>query len=275
MVTPASRANGETTPVSNPGDAASPVLSPMDDPTPMASAQSATSYFPTSPVEPEPTQQIAHDIIDLLSKLPEVESRSVDAYLAHRTRMTERATSSLEASITSADSSNPFSPHSAHSGTSSDPAPMPTVARVSGGGEWEAGLSRREALHLRRREWSERASRERWRSGRPTRRRACTPPLFPGSGQIGEMVSASVWRSIWSRLFGPWIPPVISDKPLDLELPESEKAVAGTAPIDERPRKRWSALRWGLGAVVFVGVGLLLSKATITADIYIGTGVCC
>ena len=67
---------------------------------------------------------------------------------------------------------------------------------------------------------------------------------------------------------------MISDKPLDLELPESEKA-AGTAPIDERPRKRWSALRWGLGAVVFVGVGLLLSKATITADIYIGTGVCC
>ena len=143
--------------------------SPRDaEPTPMPSSECGT-YFAPREISPNPPVEI--DPVELLIRAIDsaalVQHASTAKFISWR-----RLNRSLESSITSS-----MSPTSSSSDISG-PVPMPTVARAQGGGEWEAGLSRRvaqrkEVHHIYR-------GRMRRRTSRSPEKPACHP-LFPQS----------------------------------------------------------------------------------------------
>ncbi len=149
------------------GPSRAPTPSPPRDadPTPMPCPESQ-NYF--SPRVPTPSPPIDVDPLDHLLRAIDaadlIEQASITKFISWRPAR------SLESSMTSS-----VSPASSSSDIS---GPMPTVARVQGGGEWEAGLSRRvaqrrEVHHVHR-------GRTRRRPSRSPERPPCHP-LFPKS----------------------------------------------------------------------------------------------
>lgn len=142
------------------------------DPTPMPACESP-SYFaarePSAqpPIEVDPVQFLIR-CIDSAALIEQASTTKFIAWRPARTLEPPIPARSLESSITSSDS--PASSASDIGG------PMPTVARAQGGGEWEAGLSRRvarrkEVLHVHR-------GRVRRRTSGSPERPPCHP-LFP------------------------------------------------------------------------------------------------
>ncbi|ORX38623.1 hypothetical protein BD324DRAFT_370511 [Kockovaella imperatae] len=268
--------------------AASP--SSLDDPTPMPGSHLASSYFAASTTgDLNRAERYAQDLQELLENLPAVETQSIDTFLARRAfMMSSDPASSLEASITSADSGYQSQPHSGTSSHFDSHPPMPTVARASGGGEWEAGLSRRIAANIQRRERDDHhrstrgaLSRARPVKDRRVKRANCSPPpLFPiSSAPIGKVSGARsstirtslIWKTfgdIWNGLFGIWTTPMIISEPTGIPEPTNRPSAP---PEDEVPPKRrrpnW---RWRIGAaIVAVGVGIWLSNTKIQVSAHI------
>ena len=186
--------------------------------TPMPSIEMAGSYF-AQPVDgalqtdkSDPTTLLVQAIDDHKA----VTDASSSKFIAWRVP-TEMSVP-LDSSVTS---------HSGASSSFETPAPMPTVARASGGGEWEATLSRRVAsAHARRaahRGRQRRKGEEGTREKEYERERGCGP-LFPRSAPRTAAIGLS---EIWDGLFG------------------------GEGRWIRRPRG-W---RWGLMAIVVVAVG--------------------
>lgn len=172
-----------------------------DDPTPMPSLEQAESYFPrpaTSSSDDGVHQDRAIDIIArTIDSQAAIVEASIDKFIAWRGN---NVRTPLHSSFTST------TPSSAGYAAQ----PMPTVARASGGGEWEANLSRRLAgAHAR--------ERERRSKGRPKRKderdvekakrmerdRGCGP-IFPrGKGsKAGPQISRLGLGQLWESVFG-------------------------------------------------------------------------
>lgn len=179
----------------------------MDDPTPLARVESS-SYFshpisdptltPISPIPETPLSPTIHPLSTIrtltmaLESSSEIVSASVDRFLSWRPASLDSSNESLGTASAETASSGPTGL------TEGDVQPMPTVVRAQGGGEWEAGLSRRVA---KRRESGaaiiagaasgkaaeERGGARRRRSkgmkdapaGSTSRSTADAPPLFP------------------------------------------------------------------------------------------------
>ena len=199
-----------------------------DDPTPMPSSEQADSYFahPPKPSSDEADHQEA--AIDLIIKAIDGQSTIVEAsinkFIAWRG---SNVRTPLHSSITSTTASS--------AGYAAQP--MPTVARASGGGEWEANLSRRLAgAHARERERRSKGKprrkeeRDLEKAKRMERDRGCGP-IFPrGKGaKGGPQISRAGLSQLWENVFG-----------------------------DRGEYKSWLSWRWGwtmAAAVLVVGLG--------------------
>jgi hypothetical protein len=172
-----------------------------DDPTPMPSLEQAESYFSRSPqISPERANDSV-EAIDLIIRAIDDQAilveASIDKFIAWRGN---NVRTPLHSSITST------TPSSAGYATQ----PMPTVARASGGGEWEANLSRRLAgAHARERERrgkgrpKRKEERDMEKAKRMERDRGCGP-IFPrGKGpKGGPQISRAGLGQIWESVFG-------------------------------------------------------------------------
>ena len=245
----------------------------------------ASSYF-DSPTQPSQQNQVVNELIAMLDDLASIEGRSTAAFLSYRQiilRSRESSAISREASIASADS-GPFSgAYSSSSGM--DNRPMPTVARAIGGGEWEAGLSRRVAAHLQRREKEDKRSRRGvGGQGRGRRRRldeergkSKCPPLFPvpvrpafGRGIDGRWSSSLFGnlQDVWAKLYG-WRMPLPRHRLKD-QIPGSIRLPHPSHAGEDEPEKKgngraswkWKFVSVSL-AVLAVGVGLWVSSVKV------------
>jgi len=189
---------------SSPKESRAPTPSPSrlgDDPTPMPSLEQAESYFVRSPNSSSEEDDIHAEAIDLIIKAIDSQSTiveaSIDKFIAWRGN---NVRTPLHSSITSTTPSS----------TGYAAQPMPTVVRASGGGEWEANLSRRLAgAHARERERRSRGKpkrkeeRDLEKAKRMERDRGCGP-IFPrGKGSRGgPQISRTGLGQIWESVFG-------------------------------------------------------------------------
>jgi len=109
--------------------ASSPLASPhaIPDPTPRPGVE-GLSYFPSQSTGGN-SSLISH-LINTLQSPVQVQSASTAKFLSWRQSRRDL-------------SSNHTSTSHSHESSSCEAAPMPTIARAQGGGEWEANLSRR------------------------------------------------------------------------------------------------------------------------------------
>lgn len=182
----------------------------LDEPTPMpmSRVESSSYFIGTHDSSNDASSDTTHArlVLSLLDEAPSIMSASTSKFLAWRPDPASLAL--LEASQSSLGSSTPASASSAFDMSS---APMPTVARAQGGGEWEANLSRRMA---KRRESDDfvRGIRARGRGRRrsSTMRRdkdkkaSCAPlfPKIPGTGSKGQLHSLGL-RELVEKTFAP------------------------------------------------------------------------
>ena len=272
-------------------DLVSPIR--MNDPTPMPADHPASSYF-ENPAHSTKQNQSVDALLAMLDDLGSIEEGSSTAFLSYRPNIIKSRGSSpmsLEASMTSADSGPYSGAYSSSSGMDARPI-MPTVARASGGGEWEAGLSRRVAAHLQRREREDKKGRRgqgrgqtrgRRRKSEEERSRTRCPPLFPvrpthSSGGLSDAgwISSSLFgniRDFWAKWYG-WrlhsprprindqlrgdinLPRTLPSHARDDEPEKSDKAASG------RGSWRWRLVSVSLAVLAF-GVGLWVSSAKI------------
>ena len=156
----------------------SPLNSPhaIPDPTPRPGVE-GLSYFPSQ--DDQPHSDLVFQLISALQSPDKVQSASTTKFLSWR--QSRRDLSSSQASTT-------HSHEHSHESSSYEAAPMPTLARAQGGGEWEATLSRR--LANRRQSHSQHPKEEASKRGRrrstasrpkvPKAKESCGP-LFPFS----------------------------------------------------------------------------------------------
>jgi len=173
--------------------AGTPSPSRDSEPTPM-SIDETLNYFtlrePTPPMEIDPVDLLIRSIDSAVL----IQQASTAKFFSWRPQPQPQR--SLESSITSS-----VSPASSTSDISGH-GPMPTVARAQGGGEWEAGLSRRVAQrkdlhHVHR-------GRTRRRPSRSPGRQPCTP-LFPKSAPKTASVGLSALaESIFKPMRAMW-----------------------------------------------------------------------
>jgi len=158
------------------------VSSPLDsphaipDPTPRPGVE-GLSYFPSQ--DDQPDSDLVSQLISTLQSPDKVQSASTTKFLSWR--QSRRDLSSSQASTS-------HSHEHSHESSSYEAAPMPTLARAQGGGEWEATLSRR--LANRRQSHSQHPTEEASKRGRrrstasrpkvPKAKESCGP-LFPFS----------------------------------------------------------------------------------------------
>jgi hypothetical protein len=184
----------------------------LDEPTPMPMSRvESSSYFigahdTSNDASGDTTQVRVRLVLSLLDEAPSIMSASTSKFLAWRPESASFAP--LEASQSSFGSSTPASASSAFDMGS---APMPTVARAQGGGEWEANLSRRIA---KRRESDEfvRGIRARGRGRRRSsnmrrdkdKKASCAPlfPKIPGTGSKSHLHSLGL-RELVEKTFAP------------------------------------------------------------------------
>ncbi|ORY35417.1 hypothetical protein BCR39DRAFT_596150 [Naematelia encephala] len=166
----------------------SQVYSPhMADPTPMPH-QASHEYFSTrSEIE---TSQHVETLLNILESTNSIEIASIAKFLNWRPP-------SLDSSVSTSAASSSF-----------EPPLMPTVARVHGGGEWEATLSRRIA---KRRDVVERPARGKPRRRRTSRSQERAPsPLFPkgSSSPAGQVRMVGLIGTALEKarglMFGKW-----------------------------------------------------------------------
>jgi hypothetical protein len=156
----------------------SPLDSPhaIPDPTPRPGVE-GLSYFPSQ--DDRSHSDLVSRLIDTLKSPDKVQSASTAKFLSWR-----QSRRDLSSSRTSTSHSQEHS----HESSSYEAAPMPTLARVQGGGEWEANLSRR--LANRRQSHSQPPTEDTSKRGRrrstasrpkvPKAKESCGP-LFPFS----------------------------------------------------------------------------------------------
>jgi len=152
----------------------SPHLVP--DPTPRPGVE-GLSYFPSQ--DDQPHSDLVSQLIGALQSPDKVQSASTTRFLSWR-----QSRRDLSSSQTSTSHSHEHS----HESSSYEAAPMPTLARAQGGGEWEATLSRR--LANRRQSHSQSPTEDSSKRGRrrstasrpkaPKAKESCGP-LFPFS----------------------------------------------------------------------------------------------
>jgi hypothetical protein len=156
----------------------SPLNSPLaiPDPTPRPGVE-GLSYFPSQ--DDQLHSDLVSQLISTLQSPGKVQSASTIKFLSWR--QSRRDLSSSQTSTT-------HSHEHSHESSSYEAAPMPTIARVQGGGEWEATLSRR--LANRRQSHSQPPAEDTSKRGRrrstasrpkvPKAKESCGP-LFPFS----------------------------------------------------------------------------------------------
>jgi hypothetical protein len=156
----------------------SPLNSPhaIPDPTPRPGVE-GLSYFPSQ--DDQLHSDLVSQLISTLQSPDKVQSSSTTKFLSWR--QSRRDLSSSQTSTT-------HSHEHSHESSSYEAAPMPTIARVQGGGEWEATLSRR--LANRRQSHSQPPAEDTSKRGRrrstasrpkvPKAKESCGP-LFPFS----------------------------------------------------------------------------------------------
>jgi hypothetical protein len=184
----------------HPPHSQSPLMSPhaIPDPTPRPGVE-GLSYFAThEPHADSAIDDLVSQLINTLEYPDKVQSASTAKFLTWRKSRRDLASSHASHSHS----------HSQESSASGEVAPMPTLARAQGGGEWEANLSRRLAQrrqsqsHSQPNSHSDQASNPKQgrrrgstaTSARPTKSRG-TPkgkescgPLFPSVNGQGEEV---------------------------------------------------------------------------------------
>ena len=168
------------------------------DPTPMPTLERKGSYFSRPLAHATSSDSLesglAAAFIRAIGDMSSIADDSIAKFVSWRTAS---AVTPLESSVTSASSSNGAQP------------PMPTVARASGGGEWEASLSRRVAsahAHAREKERRSRLKKKEEKENERVKRleheRRCGP-LFPRSSRPMTLPSSTGIRTFWTTIFGP------------------------------------------------------------------------
>ena len=198
----------------------SPLGSPhaIPDPTPRPGVE-GLSYFPAQ--NEQPHSDLVSLLINTLHSPDKVQSASTTKFLSWR-----QSRRDLSSSQTSASHSHEHS----HESSSYEAAPMPTLARVQGGGEWEATLSRR--LANRRQSHSQSPTEDTSKRGR--RRSTATRPKVPKA------------KESCGPLF-PFSPSSNSSDPKGVGLGISELMEKTFGEI----RRRW---KWGLVAAAAVAL---------------------
>ena len=239
----------------------------MDDPTPMPFGHSAQSYFPPLPSQQTPAEDLAQDLLFNLIQANSRESESIEKFMSWRqTARTTSEASSMEGSMTS-HSSNPI----LSSPGVIDTSPMPTVAKAGGGGEWEAGMSRRVAAHLQRGQHDRSRDRGRGRRRPGDRVSAARPlgrgclPLFPiangvhGTRHVRSSRHLDGLRSIWSSIF--FAPGIGMNQPgekgssTEKDVDEKDNSTKDVGGPTSGRRKSWIK-RFGVTAAVISAVGI-------------------
>lgn len=197
------------------------------------------------------SQSQSHDVahfIHALSYLPEIQQASITKFLTWRP-------THLRSEVDMASSQTSQTSQTSHSSGGVEAAPMPTVARAQGGGEWEANLSRRIA---KRRQSipvpNETSARHVGQSG-PGKRKSSTSTSHQTQSSNRKKSESTFTSSPSSASCGPLFPPIPSD-PFGPGGKRPAGSGVGLGDILEKTfgslRKKW---KWGVvaaTALVFV-----------------------